>query len=137
MTPLRPGIGIEQIEARKARIRQPCHDLGCIAVMQADVGERAIVNGGQRLGHAVDERLDTDEAGARMAFGFRHQMFAAAEAAFQPDVIDSVEQRAQIGRRRRLVELERKPRKQCFEQRRLARLERVPLAASKKGARIT
>ncbi len=38
--------------------------------MQADVFELALVDRGQRLGHAVDERLDADEAGARMALGF-------------------------------------------------------------------
>ena len=98
--PLRPRIGIEQIEPDEARGRQPRQQVGRVAVMQPDVVELALVDRGQRLGHAVDERLDADEAGARMPLGLGDQMFAAAEAAFEPDLVDAVEQRAQIGRAR-------------------------------------
>ena len=56
--------------------------------MQADVFELALVDRGQRLGHAVDERLDADEAGTRMPLRFGDQVFAAAEAAFEPDLVD-------------------------------------------------
>ena len=101
--------------------------------MQPDVGELALVDRGQRLGHAVDERLDADEAGARIALGFRDQVLAAAEAAFQPHVVDAVEQRAQIGGRGRR-QIERKLRQQRVEQRGLARPQRMALAPAEEGA---
>ena len=101
--------------------------------MQPDVFELAFVDRRQRLGHAVDERLDADEARARMPRGFGDQMLAAAEAAFQPDVVDVVEQRAQIGRSRR-GEIEREPRQQRVEQRRLPLAQRMALAPAEEGA---
>ena len=101
--------------------------------MQPDVVELALVDRDQRLGHAVDERLDADEAGARMPLRLGDQMFAAAEAAFEPDLVDAVEQRAQIGGCGR-GQIEREPRQQRVQQRGLARLQRVALAPAEKGA---
>ena len=63
--------------------RQPGQHVGGVAVVQADVGEAAVVDRSERLRHAVDERLDPDEAGPRVALRLRHQMLAAAEAAFE------------------------------------------------------
>src|SRR5882724_9850432 len=101
--------------------------------MQPDVLKLALVDRRQRLGHAVDERLDADEARARMQQGLRNQMFAAAEAAFQPDLVDSMEQRAQIGRSGRgKIELE--PRQQRVHQRGLALAQRMALAPAEEGA---
>ena len=54
------------------------------------------VDRGQRLRHAVDERLDADEAGRRIALGLRDQVLAAAEADLEADVVGALEQRAQI-----------------------------------------
>ncbi len=101
--------------------------------MQADVGEAAIVDGGERLRHAVDERLDADEAGRRMLLRLGDEMLAAAEAAFQSDVAGALEQRAQIGRRR-AIKIERELRQQRVEQRRLPRFERMALAPAEKRA---
>ena len=101
--------------------------------MQPDVFELALVDRRQRLGHAVDERLDADEARARMLRGFGDQMLAAAEAAFQPDLVDTIEQRAQIGRRGR-GQIEPEPRQQRVHQRGLALAQRMALAPAEEGA---
>ena len=90
--------------------------------------------GGQRFGHAVDEGVAADEADGRMRLRLRDQMLAAAEADFQPDVVErACKKRAQIGRRR-LGEIEREARQQRVEQRRLPRLQRMALAPAEEGA---
>ena len=58
---------------------------------------------------------------------------AAAEAAFQAHTVNAIEQRVQIGRRR-VTEIERKPRQQRVEQRRLPGFERMPLAPAEERA---
>ena len=135
MPPLRPRIGIDQIEARERCRRQPGQHVGRVAVMQPDVGKLALVDRSQRLGHAVDERLDADEAGARMALGLRDQMLAAAEPAFQAHLVDAVEQRAQVGWRGAL-QIERELRQQRVEQRRLPRPQRHGPCAGRRRRRL-
>ena len=78
--------------------------------------ELALLDRGQRLGHAVDEGLDADESRARMLRGLGDQMLAAAEAAFQPHVVHAAEQRTQIGGRG-LGQIDRELRQQCVDQR--------------------
>ena len=83
--------------------------------MQPDIGEPLRLDRGQRLRHAVDERLDADEAGARLLLGFGDQMLAAAEADFQAHLIDrDGEQLGEIGRRRRR-KIDGQPRQQGIE----------------------
>src|SRR6187455_191126 len=77
--------------------------------MQADVFELALVDRRQRLGHAVDERLDADEA------------------AFEANVIDILEQRTQLGRCRG-GQVDGESRQERVEQRGLARPQRVAFA---------
>ena len=104
--------------------------------MQPDIGETARRDGGQRLGHAVDERLDADEAGARMLLGFRDQMLAAAESDLEAHRLDGVrEQHRRIGRRG-ICEVERKARQQRVEQGRLLRPKLVAFAPAEEGARL-
>ncbi len=59
-----------------------------VAGRQTDVLEPVLLDRGKRLGHAIDERLAADEAGARICQCLRDQMLAAAKADFQPHVID-------------------------------------------------
>src|SRR4051794_26845079 len=101
--------------------------------MQPDVLELALVDRRQRLGHAVDERLDADEARARMLRSFGDQMFAAAEAAFQPDLVDTRKQRTQIGRSG-CGKIELELRQQRVHQRGLALAQRMALAPAEEGA---
>ena len=101
--------------------------------MQSDVAELALVDQRQRFGHAVDEGLAADEAGARMVLGLHREMLAAAEPDLQADVVCAAEQRAQVARRRHR-NVEREPRQQGVEQRGLARAQRVTLAPAEEGA---
>ena len=69
--PLRPRIGIEQIDARQFARRQPREQLDGVAMVQPDIPELEIIDPHERLRHAVDERLASDEAGARKRLRFR------------------------------------------------------------------
>ncbi len=102
-------------------------------MVQPDVGELALVDRNEPFRHAVDERLDPDEAGPRVSVRFRRQMLAATEAAFEANVVGVLEERAQI-RWRRAREIERERRQQRVEQRRLPGLERMSLAPAEERA---
>lgn len=54
-------------------------------MMESDVAQREIGNRGERFGHAVDERLYSDETGVRMLFCLVDQVFATAEPDFEQD----------------------------------------------------
>ncbi len=95
--------------------------------MQADVGQLRIVDRHERLGHAVDERLGADEADAGTGLGPPDQMLGAAEADFELNVIDRVEeQRGEVSCGG--CHIQRKTRQQRLEQLSLARTQRMPLA---------
>ena len=83
---LRPRVGVEQIDARQRRVRQPVEQLRRVVVVDAQIGERRFGDRGHHLRHAVDEGLDADEADAGMGRRLVHQMLAAAEADLQADV---------------------------------------------------
>ena len=70
---------------------------------------------------------------ARIGLRLRDQMLGAAEADFQPHVVDAAEQSAQIGWRR-FGKIERELRQQRVEQRGLPRLERMAFAPAEEGA---
>ena len=78
--------------------------------MQPDVLQLAAVDGRERLGHAVDERLDADEAGARPLLRLRDQIFAAAEADLELDVIDRDRKQRAERRRSGVAEIDGEPR---------------------------
>src|SRR5262249_34174541 len=131
---LRPGVGIEQIDARERAAWQPGQQVGGVAEMQADVVEAARLDQGQRFRHAVDEGLAADEAHARMRARLGAEVLAPAEADLEADAVDRArKQRAQrIGRRRAVIE--REPRQQRLHQRRLMRPQRMALAPAEEGA---
>ena len=133
MTALRPGVRIEKIEARKTAIRQPGENVCRVAVVKPDIRELFLLNQRQRFRHAVDEGFDADETDTRILPGFGDEMLAAAETAFETNVIDSVEKRAQVGRRH--GEIKRKARQQRLHQIRLMQPQLLALAPSEKGAR--
>ena len=79
--------------------------------MQADIARAVLLDRRQRLGHAVDERLDPMKPVRGRAMRLGDQVFAAAEADLQPNVVNLTEQVAQIGRRR-MGQIEHKTRQQ-------------------------
>ena len=95
----------------------------------------ALVDRGERLRHAVDERLDADEADARIGLRLRDQMLGAAEADFEPNVVD---RRRETARARssgaRLAQIEREARQQRVEQLGLPRAQRMALAPAEERA---
>ena len=126
----------DRADRTRARLacRQPGQQLGRVAVMQADVGEPALLDRCQRLGHAVDERLAADEACARMAPGLGDQVLAAAEADFQADIVRH-HRTARASRPGRASDRSSASlRQQGVEQRGLARPQLMALAPAEEGA---
>ncbi len=102
--------------------------------MQANIGERVVVDGHECLGDSVDESVRANEADARVGLRLRDQMFGAAEADFEAHVIGRAgKQRAQIGRRG-LAGIKGNARQQRLKQRRLPRPQRMALAPPEEGA---
>ena len=97
--PLRPRIGIEQVDARERARRQPVDECAGVAEMQADIAEPVGVDGGERLGDGVEEGVAADEAAARIGLGLIDQVLGAAEADFQPHIVDRRRKQARAGRR--------------------------------------
>src|SRR5580704_11932550 len=87
MPPFRPWIGMNQVDPRHRILRQPYKQVYNVIEMQPDVLQLAAFDGRERLGHAVDERLDADEAGARPRLRLGDQIFAAAEADLELNVV--------------------------------------------------
>ena len=100
LAPLRPGIGIEQVDpvergrragaaAARSRRRRRC---GCCRAPPAR-------STAEELGHAVDEGLAADEADVRIGRGAcASEMLAAAEADLEPDLVDRRAGTARRGR---------------------------------------
>ena len=66
--------------------RQPGDQVHGVIEMQPDIVQLVGFDGGQRFGHAVDERLDADEAGVRLRLRLRDHELAAAKADLELDV---------------------------------------------------
>ena len=129
--PLRPWIGIEQIDARERSRGQPVEQLAGVAEMQSDIAERIVLDGRQRLADGIDETVAADEAAARVGLRLRDQMLGAAEADFEPYLVRlMVEKRAQIGGRG-LAEIER----ELGQQRRRTALPAAPATGDPCGGR--
>src|SRR4029077_5330496 len=99
VAPLRPGIGIKQIDPADRVLRQPVERVDRVGGMEPDIADLPRVDRRQRLGHAVDERLAADEADARIAKRLRDQGLTAAEADLEAGGIDRAwKQRGEIVR---------------------------------------
>ena len=132
--PLRPRIGVDEIDAIQRIRRRPCQQFGGIAREQFYVADVVRLDGAEDLGHAVDIRLAADEAGLRKAQCFRDQMLAAAESDFETDALDCrIEQRREVGRTG-TADVERKMRQQILDQVGLMRAELVALAPPEERA---
>jgi hypothetical protein len=102
--------------------------------MHANIGETAGFDGGQCFCHAVDEGLTANEADARMRFGLRNQILAAAESDLEPHIVERNREQAHEFARRRHVEVECEARQQIFKQPRLMRTQTMTLAAAEEAA---
>ena len=80
---LGPGVGIKQISLRQRGLRQAVDDLARVAGVNADIGQLALVDLGEKFGDAVDKGLTADKAGFWSPRGLRGEMLAAAEADFE------------------------------------------------------
>src|SRR3954453_9400646 len=101
--------------------------------MQPNVVERVRVDRRQGLGHAVDERLASDEADLRMTLRLRDQMLGAAESHFETDFRPMWKQRCEIGRCGRR-DIDREAWEQGLEQGGLIGAQLVSLAPPVEGA---
>jgi hypothetical protein len=128
--PLRPGVGMDQIDPRQRARRRPGQQFGGIAGKQPDVADVMGFDLRQDLRHAVDVGLASDEARVRKGARFGDQMLAAAKPDLEPDLARRrVEQARKVGRARS-GDIQRKPRQQVFDQIGLMQPKLVALAPS-------
>lgn len=85
MARLRPGIREEDEGAVDRSSVETRDEVARIAPAQPDVGEALLVDGGEEFGDAVDEGFGADKAGVAMESCLPGEVFAAAEADFEPD----------------------------------------------------
>ena len=101
--------------------------------MQTDVAQIASLDRGQRLGHAVDKRLDADHAGARPCGRLCNHVFAAAEADLErissTGTANSAARSAGAGCR----DVDGEPRQQRLYELGLPRAQLVAFAPAEKG----
>src|ERR1700722_15652914 len=134
MPPLRPGIGMDQVDASERTRWHPAEQFGGVARVKPDVTDLPGLVLRQALGNAVKIWPSADEAGIGKGEGLRDQMFAAAESDFEPDVAGRpVEQRGKVGRGRD-ERVGGKPRQQMRDQIGLVNAKLVALAPPKKRA---
>ena len=134
LPPLRPWVGIEQIDARKRIGWQPVDEVAGIAVMQTYVLEIVVIDGDQRLADGVEKPIGADETRVRMRQSLRDQMLGAAEADLEAQRRRSVRKQAGEVGRRRLAEIGRDLRQQILEQLDLPRAQRMALLAAEESA---
>ena len=92
------------------------------------------IDGGQRLGHAVDEWFDAEKAGMRPLDRLCDHRLAAAKADFELNVADRHgKQRAEFGRSGSR-EIDREARQQRVDQQRLVRAQLVTFTPPEKRA---
>ena len=86
--PLRPRVGMDQVDPDQRLRRRPGQQLGGVAREQSDVADAVRLDLRQDLRHAVDVGLAADEACLRIRLRLGDQMFAAAKSDFEPDIVD-------------------------------------------------
>ena len=79
---------MDQIDPRQRLVRKPGDEIDRIVEMQTHIAQVFAFDRGERFRHAVDERLDADKAGARLALRLRNQELAAAKSDFEAHLAD-------------------------------------------------
>ena len=88
--PFRPRIGIKQANAGQAGRGQGVDQIDRIARMNANIGQVARLDFGEKLRNPVDERFAAEIAALGMSLSVGRQMFAAAKAYFEPQIVGSM-----------------------------------------------
>src|SRR5579864_7189277 len=134
MPPLRPRIGIEEVDRFERSRWHPGKERERVAGVEPDIVVSAGLDQCQNFCHAVDEGLAADEAEARMRGRLRDQMLAAAKPDLKPRRFDTMWKQCRKIVGRRVLEHKREPRQQVRDQRGLVLPQRPALAAAEKGA---
>src|SRR5215212_1114544 len=85
LPPLRPGIGVEQVDDIERRLGEARQERERVAVPEADVRQALALDRRQELRHAVDEGLAADEPRLRPGARLGGEMLAAAKADLEDD----------------------------------------------------
>lgn len=83
-----PRIGIQNERMPDAGVRQPAKNRNSIGIVQTHITDAGLIDMRQQFGHAVDEWLAADDAHVAICLRLRDQVLTAAEADFQPYVIN-------------------------------------------------
>jgi hypothetical protein len=130
----RPRIGIEQVGAAEARVRQFYQQLQRVVGVEADVGEARLIDGLHQLGDAAGKDFAADEAGAGRRGGLAGEMFAAAVADLDDAARRLGEQRIEI--ERGIAELDLQRGQDVAVERVLPAVQALAGAAAEEGARL-
>ncbi len=119
---------MDQVNTSQRVIREPRDQVRRVFEVQTNILQPFPVDHGECFGHAVDERLDPNEAGLRPLQRLRGHGLAAAKPDLEKNVGDGGwKQRTQIGGCGP-AKIKGKPRQQRFEQMRLLGTQFVALA---------
>jgi len=83
---LGPGVGIKQVYAVKLIVRQPIEYLGCIVIIESDIGQIVVLNLTKHFHHAVDERFHPDKPDMGMGDCLRDQMLPTPKTYFHANL---------------------------------------------------
>src|SRR5208283_4267946 len=104
--------------------------------MQTNILQAGILDRRQRLGHAVDERLNADESRPRPRRGLRNQVFTPTKADLELHLVDRHrKQRVKLDPSG-LRKIERQSGQQRVKELGLPLAQLVTLAAAEEGARV-
>jgi hypothetical protein len=131
MARLGPGIGVEQVGARKACVGEAFQHLQRIVHMDADIVESLPLDVEQQADHAIQERFAADEAVIGAHRRLAGEMLAAAEADLELQGTIVAEQGGGI---ERPGFRNRDPREKIVDKRLLAHAQLVPLATAIEAA---
>ena len=123
----RPGVGIENEGTGETGWRQTLEQETGVVIQYSNIGEVALVDLRHEFCDAVQKRFAAHDAHMGMGCGLMGEMFAAAEADLEPDLIDIAEQGLRVYPP--VPKRNGDPRKEGLHQIRLTRLQGLALGA--------
>jgi len=88
MTHFRPRVGKQDKRPAQGVFRQPFHQQPRIVTIKPDIVQFIVTDPRQQLYDPIHEGFAADHAGFGVSVGLPRQVFAAAEADFQPYIVD-------------------------------------------------
>ena len=137
MTRFRPGVRKEDEGPAERIFGEPLHKKSGIVSVESNIRQIVVPDPSQKLRHSVNEWFASDNTGSGVSHCLPCEMFAPAEADFQPDIVkvwaETGPRIENIGRHGVYFQL----RKQVFDQIPLARAQTPVPATPVNGTSLT